>query len=187
MRLPRVPSVLRGPGVVAALALAGVAAAAAPAQAGGVYVQVTPSSITAGYQLTIKASCGDNTNDAEVRSAAFGAVTVHPYNGVLTAQVTVPSSQAAGGYDVTLTCRTGSSATTTLWVLNSTSSSGGSTGETYYPSKYGPHTGGGFLAVGGQDTSTAARLWLAAGGAALVAGLGVAMYALRRRVPARGR
>jgi hypothetical protein len=116
-----------------------------PAQAASVYIQVKPSSVLAGYQVTITASCQDNTNPATVKSTVFGTVTVSPYNGILTATVTVPASTREGGYDVTLNCKTGSSAITTLWVIEPTESSP----LPVYGS--GPHTGGGFLATGGGD------------------------------------
>ncbi|WP_344085649.1 hypothetical protein [Luedemannella helvata] len=164
------------------LAAAGIATIllAAPARAGGVWIQVTPSSVTAGYQTKIKASCQDNTNGAEVRSKAFGTVTVQPENGLLAATVTVPASLAEGGYDVTLTCRTGSTATTTMWVLNREYSEDG-----YMPSKHGPHTGGGFLA--GAGDSPAAQVWLAGGAGALLAGAAFGLVSRRRRAPARTR
>jgi hypothetical protein len=118
-----------------------------PAQAASVWIQVKPSSVLAGYQVTITASCQDNTNAATVKSTVFGTVTVSPYNGILSATVTVPAATRDGGYDVTLTCKTGSSAITTLWIIEQTAT------ETEPPvSGSGPHTGGGFLATGDRDT-----------------------------------
>src|SRR6185295_18215263 len=106
------------------------------AQAASVWIQVKPSSVLAGYQVTITASCQDNTNPATVKSTVFGTVTVQPYNGILSATVTVPVATDEGGYDVTLNCKTGSSAITTLWVIEPTQ-----TEAPVYVS--GPHTGGG--------------------------------------------
>jgi len=116
-----------------------------PAQAAAVWIQVKPSSVLAGYQVTITASCQDNTNPATVKSTVFGTVTVSPYNGILSATVTVPTATKEGGYDVTLTCKTGSSAITTLWIIEPTV-----TEAPVYVS--GPHTGGGFLATRDRDT-----------------------------------
>jgi hypothetical protein len=118
-----------------------------PAQAASVWIQIKPSSVLAGYQVTITASCQDNANPATVKSSVFGTVTVTPYNGILSATVTVPTATKEGGYDVTLTCKTGSSAITTLWVLEPT--------ETEPLPVYGsgPHTGGGFLANGDDNTT----------------------------------
>jgi hypothetical protein len=118
-----------------------------PAQAASVWIQVKPSSVLAGYQVTITASCQDNTNPATVKSSVFGTVTVSPYNGILSATVTVPTATSEGGYDVTLTCKTGSSAITTLWVLEPTQN------EPLPVYGSGPHTGGGFLANGDGDTA----------------------------------
>ena len=144
-----------------------------PAQAASVWIQVKPSSVLAGYQVTITASCQDNTNPATVKSTVFGTVTVSPYNGILSATVTVPAATREGGYDVTLTCKTGSSAITTLWIIEQT--------ETQAPpvSGSGPHTGGGFLATGDRDTGA-----LLTGSVALLvvgAGLGVTIAMLNSR------
>ncbi|GAA1802002.1 hypothetical protein GCM10009682_24870 [Luedemannella flava] len=182
MRVPRIPVLLRGLAGVAAAALM-ILGPAAPAYASGVWIQVTPSTVNAGYQAKIKASCEGNTNDAQVHSKAFGTVVVKPENGTLTATVTVPESLTEGGYDVTLTCPTGSTATTTVWVLNHDESA--EEEGAYTPSGSGPHTGGGFLA--GAGDSAAARAWLAVGAGALVAGVAFGVHALRRRTPARTR
>ncbi len=128
-------------------ALAGASACnAAQANAAGVWVEVSPSSITAGYSVAIRASCGDNSNSATVSSPAFGSISVEPLNSQLQAEVSVPQRTAEGSYDVTLTCRTGSSATTRLWVINKAAGRG----------TLGPRTGGGFLARhdDGSDPST---------------------------------
>jgi hypothetical protein len=117
-----------------------------PAQAASVWIQLKPSSVLAGYQVTITASCQDNANPATVTSSVFGTVTVQPYNGILSATVTVPAATREGGYDVKLACKTGSSAITTLWIIEPT--------ETAPAPVYGsgPHTGGGFLATGRDST-----------------------------------
>lgn len=144
-----------------------------PAQAASVWIQLKPSSVLAGYQVTITASCQDNNNPATVKSSVFGTVTVSPYNGILSATVTVPAATPEGGYDVTLTCKTGSSAITTLWVIEQTQSA------PVPPYGSGPHTGGGFLATGGGNTGA-----LLTGSVALLvvgAGLGVTIGMLNSR------
>jgi hypothetical protein len=145
-----------------------------PAQAAAVWIQVKPSSVMAGYQVTITASCQDNTNPATVKSSVFGTVTVTPYNGILTAVVTVPATVKEGGYDVTLTCKTGSSAITTLWIIE--------TPTTTEPLPVtGPDTGGGFLASaqGGSGPLLLGSAGLLAIGLAL--GIGVVVVGARRR------
>src|SRR3954451_6010143 len=69
----------------AALAALGAAAFAAPAAAAtGVWVSVSPSTITTGNQVAVTGSCGENVNSATVRSQAFtGEVTLSPNNGIL--------------------------------------------------------------------------------------------------------
>ena len=148
-----------------------------PAQAASVWIQVKPSSVLAGYQVTITASCQDNTNPATVKSTVFGTVTLTPYNGILSATVAVPATARAGGYDVTLSCKTGSSAITTLWIIEATES------EPLPVYGSGPHTGGGFLANGSDDSGallTGSALLLASG-AALAVGLGVLSARRERR------
>jgi hypothetical protein len=152
--------------VAAGIALGGLVAAApaGPASAAsGVWVQVNPSTITAGYQVTITGSCGENTNQAKVSSGGFTSpVAMTPSNGVLAATVVVPTSTKAQGYTVTLQCASTNNATTTLWVVNMAT-----------PTK-GPATGGGGMAGGGTTL-------LAGGLAPLVAGGGLGVLALRRR------
>jgi hypothetical protein len=131
--------------LVTAGAVLGGLLLAAPAQAAsGVWVQVNPSTITAGYQVAITGSCGENTNQGSVSSGAFTSpVAMTPANGVLSATVVVPTSKAAQGYTVTLKCASGNTATTTLWVVNMAT-----------PTK-GPATGGGGMAGGGGTTMLA--------------------------------
>jgi hypothetical protein len=63
-----------------ALGLAALAALAVPgvARADGEFLRVTPSTIQAGFQIEIKAFCGDTVNPATVSSEAFGVVTITP-------------------------------------------------------------------------------------------------------------
>jgi hypothetical protein len=160
-------------GLVAAVAAA-TACGAARASASGVWVEVSPSSITAGFQVGVRADCGDNSNAATVTSKAFGTVTVQPLNSILQAEAHVPENTPAGGFDVTLTCKTGSTATTTLWVVNK---GGGKS--------MGPHTGGGYLAHGPRrglaDELTGPRLWLAGGVGALGVSAVIGAVSVRRR------
>jgi hypothetical protein len=124
-------------GVLGAAALAFVPAVPAQAAQGGVFVQVNPNTIQAGYQVGIHASCGEDLNPARVRSRAFGEVTLNPYpgSGYLSGSATVPSDTRAGEYDVDLRCANGSRATTELFVLGMAR-----------PTR-GPSTGGGGTAV----------------------------------------
>ena len=148
-----------------------------PAQAASVWIQIKPSSVLAGYQVTITASCQDNTNPATVKSSVFGTVTVQPYNGILSATVTVPAATREGGYDVTLTCKTGSSAIATLWIIEAAET------EPAPVSGSGPHTGGGFLATGDGDTGAllTGSVALLAIGAALGVTLGMVNSRRSRR------
>ena len=152
---------------VAGAALGGLLVAAPARAASGVWVQVNPSTITAGFQVAITGSCGENVNQANASSGAFTSpVAMTPANGVLSATVVVPASTAPQGYTVTLKCASGNTATTTLWVVNMAT-----------PTK-GPATGGGGMAGGGGTTL------LAGGIATLLAGGGLGVAALRRRLPA---
>jgi hypothetical protein len=153
----------RRAGLRAAAGLAALAAvmlvAPAPAQAEGVFVEVNPSTIQAGFQVAIRASCGDALNPAKVTSEAFGEVTVQPVNAYLIAAVTVPGNTKARQYSVRLTCPSKQTATSTLWVIGQ---------ET--PTK-GPATGGGGMADNGT-------MMISGGAAAL--GLGAALMLARR-------
>jgi MYXO-CTERM domain-containing protein len=97
---------------------------------------------------------------------------------LLTAEVDVPAQTKEGGYDVNLACRSGSTASASLWV--------GSKGPTAEPSM-GPHTGGGFLANRGRSGLTGPAIWLIGGAGALVAAgaLGAITVRRRRHRPAR--
>jgi hypothetical protein len=150
-------------------ALAGLLVIAACGQgtsnSAGVWVRVSPTTVTAGYQTQIQASCGENANAATVTSPVFGSVTLQPVGGVLSTTVTVPSTTQKGTYDVRLSCPTGSQATTTLTVLASGSPAQGL-------GVRGPDTGGGFLARGGEaPADRTPLLWLGVGVGCLVAAL----------------
>jgi hypothetical protein len=151
---------------------------ASAVRAAAVWVEVSPTTITAGFEVGLRADCADNSNSATVNSKAFGQVTLQPLNSLLQAEVRVPESTPPGGYDVTLTCRTGATATTTLWVIHKNANAGTGT--------IGPHTGGGFLAGTRARLPHLRRLvtgptaWLAGAMAALLAAGAVGAASVRR-------
>lgn len=154
----------------AALVAAGTTVLAGPtpaAHADTVFIEVNPSTILAGYQVALRGSCGANPNTAKATSKAFGTVTLNPEKGFLLGDATIPSSTKPAGYSVRLACASGSTATTTLWVISASSK----------PTK-GPNTGGGFLANQGGGTGTA---MIASGLTAVGAGGVLAVWAARRR------
>jgi hypothetical protein len=151
----------------------------AQASASGVWVQVSPGTISPGGTVKITASCGDSSNSATVNSIVFGTLTLQPQSALLIGQVIVPTSSAAGTFAVDLTCKTGSTATTTLTVL------GSNVVTTPPPATLGPHTGGGYLAGGGQQSHTP-TIWIVGGISAVAAAIGIATVSnRRRRTPAR--
>lgn len=140
---------------------------ASAAMAAAEFVEVNPSSVQAGNRVDVRASCGNNTNQARVESDAFGQVFLRPDNsGMLTGTVTVPANRAAGTYNVLLTCADGSTASTTLNVLSMAR-----------PTQ-GPATG-----AGGTASGMDGRTVLIGGLATVGIGGGLAMLAARRRRP----
>lgn len=167
--------------------LSGCGVAHASTNSSGASVQVSPGTIAAGSSVKITATCGDSSNSATVRSIAFGTLTLMPQDSLLTGTVMIPPNAAAGTFAVDLTCRTGSTATTTLTILGSNA-----VAPTAPPTAtMGPHTGGGFLANSGSGSrsgSRTAQLWIGGGLAAIGAAIGVATVTKRRRrVPVRVR
>jgi len=139
---------------------------AAPARADTVFIEVNPSTILAGYQVALRGSCGANPNSAKATSNAFGTVTLNVEKGFLIGTATIPTDKKPAGYSVRLACASGSTATTTLWVISSSSR----------PTK-GPNTGGGYLANrGGGGTAL-----LVGGIATIAAGGALAFWTARRR------
>jgi len=145
--------------LVALLLVALTATAAAD-----VFVEANPSTVESGSSVSIRASCPDNTAAATVVSPAFGAVTVQPQFGFLTATATVPANRLAGDYEVRLTCPGGTSATSTLHVVNRNR-----------PSR-GPATG-----LGGTAGPDPSRLLIVGGLVAICLAAVLGVMATRRR------
>jgi hypothetical protein len=151
------------------------------AQAADVFVEVTPTTVDAGFLVGIRASCGGGSDPATVESGAFGKVTVHAQDGFLTAAATVPITQRAGYYTVRLSCQNGRSATARLGVVDrngvaptSTPTSPSAT-PTQFPSR-GPATG-----FGGTAGGHSAMLLVTGGLVALGASLCLGLVTVRRR------
>jgi hypothetical protein len=191
MRSTRVLLASLGAGALLA-GLGGCGVASASTNGSGVWVQISPGTIQPGGNVKITANCGDNSNSATVTSIAFGTVTLLPQHTFMVGQVTVPPTAAAGTFAVDLTCKTGSTATTTLTVLGSNAVT-----PTAPPTMatMGPHTGGGFLANGGSGSGSGSssgsrtpQVWIASGVVAIGAAAGIAaLTKRRRRVPVRVR
>ncbi|MFF5173112.1 hypothetical protein ACFY3U_10795 [Micromonospora sp. NPDC000089] len=146
-------------GVCAALAGMGPAVAAPdpagqpqPGPGGVVFVEVSPSTVEAGYLVGIRASCRDNSIPAIVVSDAFGRVQVQPQRGELTASPMVKERALPGDYRVKLECPDGATASTMLQVVKAvphspTPQPRPSRGP-HPPPSPGPHTGFGGAAGG---------------------------------------
>lgn len=147
-------------------ALRGAPAASTPAGAQGreVFVQVTPSTVQAGEQVEIQASCDGNNEAATVRSDAFGRTTVSPNNGMLTGVATIPDRTAPNTFNVVLTCPNRATANTTLTVVNMSKAT------------RGPATG-----AGGTAGGTVSPLVLTGGLGAVAVGAGLALVVRARR------
>ena len=150
--------------VPAVVALAIVGLWASPAAAAAVFVETNPSTVRAGDELGVRASCTDNLKEAIVSSPAFGTVTVKPSFGFLTATTRVPSNIQAGDYRVSLTCPDKQNATGTLHVVRRVE-----------PTR-GPATG-----FGGAAPGQSAPLMIGGGAVAIAAGVGLALFSARRR------
>ncbi|MEV6299808.1 hypothetical protein AB0M02_10435 [Actinoplanes sp. NPDC051861] len=159
------------PAATAAL-IAGLAVLVAPAlwnvsaahAAAAVFVELNPSTVPAGDDLSLRASCDDNLEPATVTAEPIGTVTVQPEFGFLTANAEVPDATEAGDYPVTLKCPDGRTATSTLHVV-----------EKVEPAR-GPATG-----FGGTASGTSATVMIGAGLATIAAGAALGVVALRRR------
>jgi hypothetical protein len=163
-------------GIIGLLGLLAGLTGCGPAAAGGApsapWIEVSPGTITAGFRVTVRADCGDN-GEATATSRSFGTVTLRLRNARLSAEVQVASNVKDGGYEVTLTCQSGQTAKTTLWVINRQA-----------PPTVGPHTGGGFLA-GNDHRLSGPVFWIVGGCAALLAAAVVGITSVRRerRIP----
>src|SRR4030095_16369877 len=98
MRSWRALLALVGSGTLVGLIVA--CAPARPAQAAGVWIEVSPGSVTAGSEVQLRAASGDNTRAATLRSTAFPTVAVHPQRTLLAADVRVRASTQPGTHDV---------------------------------------------------------------------------------------
>ncbi|MDP9799867.1 hypothetical protein J2S43_008379 [Catenuloplanes nepalensis] len=153
--------------VLPALAAAVLSTPSAAQARADVFVEVNPSTIAAGREVAIRASCEENVVDALVRSDAFGEVRVSPEYGFLTGEAEIPAGTNPDDYQVELVCTGGGRAIGTLRVVADTR-----------PSQ-GPATGFGGMAGAGPD---AGGLALLGGGlAAMVAGAALIVLRLRRR------
>jgi hypothetical protein len=134
------------------------------ARAATIYLEINPSTVPAGDEVGLRASCDDNLKSATVSSALFGTATVAPQFGLLTATVRVPSGTRAGDYKADLRCPDGKTASATIHVVAKVE-----------PAR-GPATGGGGMAPG-----RSAPVLIASGLAVIGAGLALWIVTLRRR------
>jgi hypothetical protein len=151
----------------AAVAAAAVLILSVPSSAtaaAAVFVEMNPSTVRAGDEVGLRASCTDNLNPAVAEAEPWGSIQVKPSFGFLTATTRLPRTTKAGDYRVTLRCPDKSTATADLHVV-----------ARIEPAK-GPATGGGGTAPGRQ-----APLMIGGGAGAIVAGIALAVYAARRR------
>jgi hypothetical protein len=160
--------------IAAAFALAACVLPATPASAATILL-ITPSSIEAGFAITVSATCGDNVNPAVVTSRVFGTVTLVPDKGKLHTSITVPANTRAGTYNVDLSCASGQTATSNFAVIHRATPA-----NTLNPT-FGPATGGGEMAA-----STGARIAIFGGLGAVVVGIAVWIVSAVRRRPTIG-
>jgi hypothetical protein len=164
-RLEGVSMRISVPAALAALILGvPVVLADTPAYAAAIFVETNPSTVPAGDEVGLRASCDDNLKPATINSALFGAVNVTPQYGFLAATKKVPSGARPGDYRVDLRCPDGKAASTTLHVVAKVE-----------PVR-GPATGGGGTAPG-RD----APLLIGGGMLVIVAGAALGVVSLRRR------
>ncbi|MCU7723009.1 hypothetical protein ODJ79_04715 [Actinoplanes sp. KI2] len=137
---------------------------AAPARAAAIYLEVNPSTVPAGDQVGLRASCTDNLKPASVSSGLFGTVAVNPEFGLLTATVTIPGGAKPGDYKIDLHCPDNKSASATLHVVAKVE-----------PAQ-GPATGG-----GGMAPERYAPMLIGSGLVIFGAGVALGLISLRRR------
>src|SRR5690242_14497000 len=85
--------------VLASTASSG-AAERAPAQPATVFIEAVPSTVPAGGDVVLRASCEDNLIPATASSDVFGTVTLKPDHGFLVARAHVPATTGPGTYDL---------------------------------------------------------------------------------------
>ena len=136
----------------------------APARAASIYLEINPSTVPAGDQVGLRASCTDNLKPASVSSGLFGTVAVNPEFGLLTATVTVPATTKPGDYKIDLHCPDNKTASATLHVVAKVE-----------PAQ-GPATGGGGMAPGRY-----APMLIGSGLVIFGAGVALGLISLRRR------
>jgi hypothetical protein len=146
--------------IMALTVLPGSAAQAATT----VFVELNPSTVPAGDEVSVRASCDDNLKAATISGEPIGSVPVKPEFGFLTATAKVPPDHAAGTFKITLTCPDGKTASASMYVVAKVE-----------PSR-GPATGG-----GGTAPERVATLLVGVGLTVMVAGLGLAVLSVRRR------
>lgn len=139
---------------------------AEPAEAGraAIFLELSPSTVPAGDEVGLRASCDDNLKSATVTSGLFGTLTVAPRYGFLTATARVPSNTRPGDYRIDLTCPDRRTAPATLHVIAKVA-----------PAR-GPATGG-----GGTAPERRAPLLIGSGLAVIAVALGLGALSLRRR------
>lgn len=150
------------PAVAAGLAFALTGASSAAGAA--VFVELNPSTVRAGDEFALRASCDDNLKSATVGGEPIGSVTVVPEFGFLTATVRVPADTKPGDYPVALTCPEGGGATAVLHVVAKVE-----------PSR-GPATGG-----GGTAGDLTGPLLIGSGLIMAMAGAALGVLSMRRR------
>jgi hypothetical protein len=129
------------------------------------YVEANPSTVPAGDEITLRASCIDNLKDATVHASPFGTVTVKYENGFLIGKAVIPETTKVGDYQLTLTCP--DPKVTAIGVLHVVAR--------FEPTQ-GPATGGGGTAPGQNSP-----LLIGGGLAAVALGLVLAAASVVRR------
>ncbi|MBU2669468.1 hypothetical protein KOI35_38755 [Actinoplanes bogorensis] len=163
MRLP-VPAALAALALGLSVLFIPLGAAPAAAARAALFLELSPSTVPAGDEVGLRASCDDNLKAATVTSGLFGSVTVAPRFGFLTATAQVPGNTRPGDYRIDLSCPDGATASATLHVVAKVQ-----------PAR-GPATGAGGTAPGRNAPL------LIGGGLAIVAmAAGLGVVSLRRR------
>ncbi|MEU8140222.1 hypothetical protein [Streptodolium elevatio] len=156
-------------GASSAIALLAIAPTAAHAQG----AEVFPGSGAPGTSITVNDGNLCAGTAASATSEAFGTITLSQGTETMVGTGTV-SNVAAGSYAVRLTCGNGRTASGTFMVTGGTATATPTTTATAKPI-------GGVGAGGGGTQSDISAAGLAGGGALLVAGGALGVYAMRRR------